>query len=311
MTFKELIDSVRPTSLNDILNVHGLSGIRQGNSIRYKDETANIVVTGDKWYDNKLARGGVGPIDLVSHLRKCSFREAVLWLANKTHFNCLPQKHIQEKLPAEQMPYDQSKQEYALRDDTRWSEARSYLIDKRCLKSKIVDEFYNKGDIYATTKGGVAFIHRNVDGEDVGLSIRSINHQSGFRLSIGKKTTGWFTVGDLKEAKEIIVAESAIDALSLCCLNGLGPESSIVAVSGAFSPLTLLKHAWKNEAKIVAGDDSDDAGLQAREKLREAWREITNGMGEFDEKIPLKKDWNEDLCYKITESKKLKIVQKF
>lgn len=311
MTFKELIDSVRPTPLNDILNAHGLSGIRQGHSVRHKDETANIVVTGDKWYDNKSNRGGVGPIDLVAHLRKCSFRDAVLWLANKTHFNCLPQKTIQEKLPAEQMPYDQAKQEYALRDDSRWPEARTYLINKRCLKSELVDEFYNNGNIYATAKGGIAFIHRNINGEDVGLTIRAIKHQSRFRLSIGRKTTGWFTIGDINSAQKIVVVESAIDALSLCSLSGIEPETAIVAVSGAFSPITLLKHAWENEAKIVAAYDSDQTGLQAKENLKKAWQEITNGMGEFDEKIPLKKDWNEDLCYKIAESKKLNIVQKF
>lgn len=309
MTFKELIDSVRPTALNDILNVHGLSGIRQGNSVRYKDEATNIVVTGDKWYDNKCTRGGVGPIDLVSHLRKCSFRDAVLWLADKTHFYCLSQKQIKEKLPAEQMPYDQSKKEYALRDNSRWIEARSYLINKRCLKSEIVDEFYNRGDIYATNRGGVAFIHRNTDGEDVGLTIRSIKHQSGFRQSLGRKNTGWFTVGNLEKAKKIIIVESAIDALSLYSLHGLDPETSIVAVSGAFSPLTLLAHAFKNDAKIIAAYDRDEAGLQAKEKLRETWREITNGMGKFAEKIPIKKDWNEDLCYKADQ--KIRIVQKF
>ena len=311
MTFKELIDSVRPTALNDILNVHGLSGIRQGNSIRYKDETMNIVVTGDKWYDNKLAHGGVGPIDLVAHLKKCSFREAVLWLADKTHFYSLPQKHIQEKLPAEQMPYDQSKQEYALRDDSLWSEARSYLINTRCLKSEVVDECYRRENIYATSRAGIAFIHRNVDGEDVGLSIRAIKHQSGFRQSLGSKTTGWFTIGDIKSAQKIVIVESAIDALSFLSLKMMNPEMAIVAVSGAFYPLPLLKHAWENKAKIIAAYDSDEAGLQAKENLHEAWTQLTNEMGEFDTKMPLKKDWNEDLCCKVTESKKIDFAQKF
>lgn len=311
MTFKELIDSVRPTALNDILNVHGLSGIRQGNSVRYKDETINIVVTGDKWYDNKLAHGGVGPIDLVAHLKKCSFREAVLWLADKTHFHVSPAKNIRNKAPAEQVSYDQSKQVYALRDDSRWPEAHSYLVSTRCLKSEVVDEFYNRENIYATSRGGIAFIHRNVDGEDVGLSIRAIKHQSGFRQSLGSKTTGWFTIGDIKSAQKIIVVESAIDALSFLSLSGSELEMAIVAVSGAFSPLPLLKHAWENEAKIIAAYDSDEAGLQAKEKLHEAWTQLTNGMGDFDIKIPILKDWNEDLCCKVTESKKIDFVQKF
>jgi hypothetical protein len=309
MNFKELIDYVRPTSLNDILNVHGLSGIREGNSVRYKDETTNIIVTGDKWYNNKAGQGGVGPIDLVSHLRNCSFRDSVLWLANKEHFVHSPTRSIREKEPIEALPYDKSKQEYALRDDSRWNEARSYLVDKRCLNPELVDEFFKKGDIYATERGGVAFIHRNVDGEDVGLTIRSIKHQSGFRQSLGRKTTGWFTVGDLKMAREIVVVESAIDALSFFSLFKPEPETAIVAVSGAYSPLPLLEHAKKNDAAIISAYDNDQAGLNARENLNTAWMQLTHGEGDFFEKVPTKKDWNEDLCQKISvrQSQRIKI----
>ena len=301
MTFKELIDKVRPIPLNDILNAHGLTGVKEGNSIRYKDEKSNIVVTGGRWYDNRTGTGGAGPIDLVSYLRGASFRDAVLWLSTPSHlvYSFSPTSKIKTTEEHKPLSYEESKEQYAARDNNRWSEAFSYLVDKRGLKYEVIDELFKKGDIYATEKGGVAFVHRNIDGEEVGSSIRSIHHQSGFRQSIGKKTTGWFSIGDLKKAKTVVIVESAIDALSLLSLSGIEPEMAIVAVSGAFSPLPLLRHAWENKARIVAAYDNDVPGSHAKEKLCQVWKELTGGHGEFIEKIPVKKDWNEDLCQRI------------
>ena len=38
---------------------------------------AEILVTGAKWFDARLRRGGGGPIDLIMHLDSVSFMEAV------------------------------------------------------------------------------------------------------------------------------------------------------------------------------------------------------------------------------------------
>lgn len=300
MTFKELINRVRPTPLDEILSAHGLSGIKEGNSVRYKDATINIVVTENKWYDNKAGIGGAGPIDLVSHLRGYSFRDAVLWLDGScsTIPSFLSASSCKDKNSNECkiLSYPEAREQYAVRDDSRWAEARSYLVEQRRLQADIVDIMFKNGNLYATKKGGIAFVHLNVDGEEVGCSIRSIQHCSKFHQSIGKKTTGWFSVGNLKTAKTILVAESAIDALSLATLHPMEPNTAVVAVSGAYSPLPLLEHAFRNGAKLIAAYDNDEAGINAKEQLHTTWKELTHGKGTFLEKIPIKKDWNEDLC---------------
>src|SRR3990167_8048227 len=100
-TFKELIDQVRTIPLDAALAAHDLVGKREGTSVRYKNDSMNIIVSGEKWYDNKRSIGGVGPIDLTSHLRICSFREAVLWLDSSFHSGAslLPRKFEVTQLP--------------------------------------------------------------------------------------------------------------------------------------------------------------------------------------------------------------------
>ena len=309
MTFKELIDKVRPTPLDQILCAHSLTGKKEGCSVRYKNDQVNIVVTGNKWYDNKSSVGGSGSIDLASHLKNCTFREAVLWLSQ---YNFSPSFFSASKNPTsddKEIFYPSIKEQYAARDDNYWMAARSYLVIERKLNSKTIDELFKQGDIYATKKGGIAFVHRNFDGEEVGCSIRSINHQSGFRQSLGDKKTGWFSVGNLKTAKTIIIVESAIDALSFDALSALENETAIVSVSGAYSPLSLLRHASDNNINIVAAYDNDVAGRNANERLRATWNDLTQLSKKFSIKIPSNKDWNEDLLhhFSITQSLSIKI----
>lgn len=300
MTFKELIDKARSSHLDEILSTYGVAGVKEGSSVRYKNEAMNLVVTGDKWYDNEAGVGSIGPIDLVSHLQGCSFREAVLWIVKSSNPTSavLPASNFSAKMKNEiqSLSYEEAREQYAPRDDSRWKEARSYLIDQRCLNGPIVDELFKRGNIYATKKGGIAFLHRNLEGVEVGSSIRAIQHDSAFRQSIGTKTEGWFSLGNLKDAKTIVVAESAIDALSFATLYPLEPETAVTGISGAYSPLPLLRHAWKNRAKIVAAYDNDAVGLKAKDQLRIDWEKISRSNGEFEEKISALKDWNEDLC---------------
>lgn len=299
MTFKKLIDQARCSPLHEILSAHGVVGIKEGSSVRYKNEAMNLVVTGNKWYDNEAGVGSVGPIDLVSHLQGCSFKEAVLWIVKSSNPTSavLPARNFSVKMKNEiqSLSYEEAREQYALRDDSRWIEARSYLVNQRCLDGLMIDELFKSCDIYTTKKGGIAFLHRNLEGKEVGSSIRAIQHDSAFRQSIGSKADGWFTLGNLKDAKSIIVVESAIDALSFAILYPLESKVAVAAISGAYSPLPLLRHAFKNRAKVIAAYDNDVVGLKAKEQLDIDWSDITQGNGEFGANVPVLKDWNEDL----------------
>ena len=60
-------DHLRNISLRELLRRHGLEVRPEGITYRAKNERYNIVVTGNRWFDNKAGRGGLGAIDLQMH----------------------------------------------------------------------------------------------------------------------------------------------------------------------------------------------------------------------------------------------------
>ena|SRR3990167_9926754 len=97
---------------------------------------ALIIVSGEKWYDNKSHLGGLGTIDLTSHLRICSFREAALWLDASFHSGA---SLFPRKFESTPLSYEEARERYASRDDSRGEDARSYLVDRGCLNGPMID----------------------------------------------------------------------------------------------------------------------------------------------------------------------------
>ena len=65
---RQATDQVRGIPLGELLDWHGFKITKEGASIRARSEHHNIVVTGNKWFDNKAGTGGAGAIDLQMHL---------------------------------------------------------------------------------------------------------------------------------------------------------------------------------------------------------------------------------------------------
>ena len=68
MNLQELANQVRGTSLWELLRWHGFEIKQEGVSFRARSDSHSIVVTGSKWFDNKVGVGGAGAIDLQIHL---------------------------------------------------------------------------------------------------------------------------------------------------------------------------------------------------------------------------------------------------
>ena len=81
MKISELADQVRGIPLRDVLEHYGFEVRPEGTTLRAKNEHHNIVVTGNRWFDNKAGVGGGGAIDLVIHLAKVNFSAACRCLA--------------------------------------------------------------------------------------------------------------------------------------------------------------------------------------------------------------------------------------
>lgn len=71
---QRVADEVRGISSADLLVWHGFKLRREGLSFRAKTDRQNIVITGQKWFDNKVGVRGAGASDLQMHLCGGIFR---------------------------------------------------------------------------------------------------------------------------------------------------------------------------------------------------------------------------------------------
>jgi hypothetical protein len=75
-------ERVRDISLRELLRWHGFQIKTEGITLRAKSDRYNIVVTGNRWFDNKVGVGGVGAIDVQMHLTGEDFATTCQTLVN-------------------------------------------------------------------------------------------------------------------------------------------------------------------------------------------------------------------------------------
>ena len=81
---------------------------------RWKRDGSVLCISGTKFFDYLQRRGGGGAIDLVMHVRKCPFLEAVNFLAQS-----------QGRAPA-------------IEPNQAWSRVRSWLVRQRALPPDLI-----------------------------------------------------------------------------------------------------------------------------------------------------------------------------
>ena len=211
----------------------------EGTTLRAKTERHNIIVTGSWWFDNKAGVGGGGAIDLVVHIADVDFSVACRSLADEFRPLAVSQSDLSfhGSLRSRKKPFEELMALYAVRDDSNWPVARTYLTEMRKIDPAIVDELHAVGSIYANDHRphpSLVF-HRDSHGKVRGATLRDTRHQSAFRPCLGSKLSAWFTVGNLNNAVRVVAVESPIDALSYYSLFA-GRSESFAVVSCAGQP---------------------------------------------------------------------------
>lgn len=136
--------------------------------------------------------------------------------------------------------------------------------------------------------GSLWALHRNAEGQVSGWEMRG-PHWRGFATG-GHKTL--FVVGD-RAPTRIVVAEAAIDALSLAALEGFQPGSRYASTGGGIGPATgRLLAATGAAVEIVAATDADDAGDRHAERIG---RIAASAGARFSRLRPSRTDWNDVL----------------
>lgn len=304
-----MIGQAREILLGTILQHVGLTPRREGTTTRYKNDQFNIVVSPNNlWFDNAAAVGGRGPIDLALHL-KCRanprlasahhLREALDWLADLRPLNLPPPSAQSPELP--RPSFEDQAARLAIRDDDRWPLARNYLVRSRRLPGQLVDELAKSNDIYAsfsTTQPeltGVCFVHRNLEGQPRGATIRPVTAEPSAAFSIGEKTGAWFTLGFPAHAREAIVVEAPIDAISYWAMKPTD-NAVVLAMSAAHVFPSVLKATHERKWQLTVAFDNDAGGKTGWDRCLENHGVLYPNDPPPSRMTPALKDWNKDLC---------------
>lgn len=294
-------EQLRSIPLPQLLHRHGLEAKPEGASLRVRSDHLNLVVTGNRWFDNKTGTGGVGAIDLQMHLSGQDFPAACQTLAKEfapvataPHGVTFPPGKATD---SERLSFPDLMARYAVRDEENWSVARAYLVERRKVAPFLIDELHAVGSIYANDhrpNPALVFLHRTDCGKVVGATLRDSRHESAFRPTLGNKLTAWFAAGNVREAHSVVAVESPIDALSYQTLfGGRSDRLAVVSCSGSTVPHELLWQSYERRQRFVVGLDNDAAGERGWQK---AWDETADWTGfQISSHCPQFKDWNADL----------------
>jgi Toprim-like/Protein of unknown function (DUF3991) len=296
----ELTDQVRET---DLAIVAAYLGLEQDHCDRHKWRDAGHIISidGSKFIDWAVDKGGGGAIDLVMHVQRVEFKEAVQWLSGQDlTIQASPIKQIRGK------EQDLRSLELPAPNTQRWAAVREYLVESRKLPAGLVDRLYEKGLIYADDFQNAVFVRHALRaenwmrGEATGASLRGTwGENNAYRgLAPGSdKKNGWFWIGAGKgEVKRVLLTESAIDALSLAILDKQRQAQQGITLylstdgSGTV-PLQALEQLLNRKGQVLAAFDDDRAGEEM------AWR-IAQQLPRVSRMTPTYgRDWNERLVY--------------
>ena len=290
--------------MGELLNWHGFKITKEGASIRARNKHHNIVVTGNKWFDNKTGTGGAGAIDLQMHLCGGDFQTTCHVLAEGFRPTGAGLVFPPGKNPADRRkPFEELAAQYAVPSKSNWPIARDYLVETRRVDAAIVDELHERGSIYSNNhrpNPGIVFLHRSQHGKVEGATLRDTRHESHFRPCLGNKLTAWFSIGDLSKAETIVAVESPIEALSYHSLfAGRNDPLAIVSCSGSFVPDELMFQAYDRRQRFVVALNNDDAGELGWQK---AWDSSAEWTGfKLSSACPQRNDWNADLVASVRQ----------
>ncbi|MFM2433161.1 MAG: hypothetical protein RLZZ511_4375, partial [Cyanobacteriota bacterium] len=289
---KAIADQVRDQDLASVVERLGLEPDRHDKH-KWCDDNHIISITGEKFHDWAVDKGGGGAIDLVMHVQQCDFRTAVEWLSG-------------HQLPEQSSPKQSQPRILQLPESNaaNWPAVKQYLTETRGLPTEWIDALHDRGLIYADQHQNAVFVRHQeersdkawVRGDATGACLRGTQGEPFHGLSPGSERKAgyfWLRRGQ-EEVKRVVLVESAIDAISLAALEKeklaeLGTTVYLSTDGSGAIPTEALKAVMEKDGQVLVAFDADGAG----EKM--AWRVAGEVLG-VKRMVPVVgKDWNDRL----------------
>lgn len=253
---------------------------------RHKWHTAQGVlsVNGAKFMNWNRGVGGGGAIDLVMHLKRCTFREAVGWLATRFPTPPAPLDHGALAPPLSLPPPDPA----------QLARVRHYLLQTRCLRPELIDRLIQTGSLYADGRANAVFLLQGASAAPVGAELRGTTSQAWRGMAPGsKKDFGFFSIPPVPfppqtdpPPRTILLCESAIDAISAHMLR---PHLACLSTAGARPNPRWLEALLAQGHMVYCGFDTDATGHTMAQAMMSLYPAVQRWA-------PSGHDWNQVLC---------------
>jgi hypothetical protein len=256
---------------------------------KWHTERGPLSVTGAKFINWRRGRAGGGAIDLVMHLADVDFRTALAWLEEHLAAGHLAssEDHTHD-YGCQHVAADERRGLWLPRPDRRMlSRVYAYLTRERHLSASILEPLVESGRLYADRRGNAVFVLvAGKANRPVGAELRGTGSRPWRGMAPGTcKDSGYFWVGD-REANEIVLCESAIDAIS--CFQ-LQPQRICISTAGVRANPGWLSRLIQRGYHIYCGFDADGAGDDAAGRMIALHPTITRLR-------PPAHDWNDALA---------------
>lgn len=250
MTWLQLRDLANDLRTTPLVAVLRLSGAQPDRSDPHKWHTSQGVlsVTGAKFMNWTCAQSGGGAIDLVMHLHRLGFAQAVQWLAQS-----FPGGSCSANPPTSlgtilALPKP---------DASKLGRVRQYLMRERCLPSALIESLIESGVLYADARANAVFLLLGKEKQPVGAELRGTTAQPWRGLAPGsRKDLGCFAV-PAEARPAIVLVESAIDAMSCFALH---PGHRCLSTAGARPNPDWLADLVNQPGPVYCGFDADATG---------------------------------------------------
>ena len=293
--FRRRADAVRSIPLQTVLTQWGAERDRRDRT-GWRTERGPLSVTGAKFFNWHLNKGGGGAIDLVMHLGSMDVGAAIGWLeqhlgsgsaavpstANPSSNSCSQRSSICGGAPAQ--PHGQLRLPRA--NLANLQRVRRYLAEQRCLSAGILEPLIESGRVYADRRGNAVFLMvAGKANRSIGAELRGTGKRVWRGLAPGtRKDTGYFWIGEASSQK-IVLCESAIDAMSCFQLHA---ASICISTAGVRPDAPWLYPLMARGYEIYCGFDDDEPGDTA-------CRQMIARHPSIKRLRPPRHDWNDVL----------------
>jgi hypothetical protein len=260
---------------------------------KWHTERGPVSVTGSKFTNWTLQRGGGGAIDLVMQLAKLEFLSALEWL--EQHLGTTPTILAAQASLSSSRHHVLSSSANSLasrslflpmRDDYQLPRVRRYLLHERRLPESLIDSQIEAGKIYADTRSNAVFLL--VSGKQerpVGAELRGTGPRVWRGMAPGtNKDAGYFWIGRVG-SREIVICESAIDAISCSVIF---PQRICLSTSGVRGNPRWLQGLLLRDYTIYCGFDADAPGDDQAAAMMDLHPQVSRLR-------PSSHDWNDVL----------------